>query len=175
MNFVEPIRSKELIEQMKVELRKTGERNYLLFLFGLNSGLRISDILNLKVKDVINPYGVMNSHIELKEKKTRKYKKFKINQVLAEELFSYANNMNYEDYIFKSRNGNNQPITRVQAYRILNNVAKKLKIEQFGCHSMRKTFRISLLQYDKRCSNSSRIIQPFSSFCNSSLYWYKPR
>lgn len=33
MNFVEPIRSKDLIEKMKVQLRKTGERNYLLFVF----------------------------------------------------------------------------------------------------------------------------------------------
>lgn len=140
MNFVEPIRSKEKIEQMKIELRKTGEKNYLIFLFGINVGLRISDILNLKVKDVISPYGTMNTHIELKEKKTKKVKKFKINPILAEEIKQYVCYMDYNDYLFKSRNGENQPLTRVQAYRILDNVAKKLNLEKIGTHTLRKTF-----------------------------------
>lgn len=140
MNFVEPIRRKEELEQMKTKLRKTGERNYLLFVFGINVGLRISDILNLKVKDVISPYGTMNTHIELKEKKTKKTKRFKINPILAEELKQYVSYMDYNDYLFKSRNGENQPLTRVQAYRILNNVAKKLNLEKIGTHTLRKTF-----------------------------------
>ena len=159
MNYVEPIRSKERIEQMKAELRKMGERNYLLFVFGINVGLRISDILKLKVKDVINSYGVMNSHIELIEKKTKKLKKFKVNQMLVEELQLYVRNMDYEDFIFKSRNGVNKSITRVQAYRILNDVSKKIGLEErIGTHTLRKTFGYHFYTQTKDIRNSSKVV-----------------
>lgn len=104
MNYVQPIRSKEKIEQMKEELRKNGTRDYLLFVFGINVGLRISDILKLKVKDVLNYDRTVKLHIEIIEEKTDKYKKFKINSTLGEELYKYTKSMNMEDYIFKSRN-----------------------------------------------------------------------
>ena len=45
MNFVQPIRDKRKIEEMKEELKKNGTRDYLLFVFGINVGLRISDII----------------------------------------------------------------------------------------------------------------------------------
>lgn len=44
MNFVEPIRSLEDIEKIK-NLLKNHKRDYLLFCFGINTGLRISDIV----------------------------------------------------------------------------------------------------------------------------------
>ena len=53
MNFVEPIRSLEDIEKIK-NLLKNRKRDYLLFCFGINTGLRISDILSLNVVDVLN-------------------------------------------------------------------------------------------------------------------------
>ena len=52
MNFVEPIRDKDDIQSMKDYLKAWNERNYMMFLLGINSGLRISDIINLRVKDV---------------------------------------------------------------------------------------------------------------------------
>lgn len=65
MKFVEPIRDKRKIELVKVILKKNGFRNYMLFLMGINSGLRISDILKLKVSDVRG-----KRYIEVKEQKT---------------------------------------------------------------------------------------------------------
>ncbi len=41
MNFVQPIRDKEKLEEMKEELKKSGTRNYLLFYTGINTGLRV--------------------------------------------------------------------------------------------------------------------------------------
>ena len=52
MNFVEPIRDPDDIQAMKDYLKEWNERNYMLFVFGINLGLRISDIIKLKVKDV---------------------------------------------------------------------------------------------------------------------------
>ena len=48
--------------------------------------------------------------------------------------------MDFEDYIFQSRKGANKPITRVQAYRILNSSAQKIGLEEIGTHTLRKTF-----------------------------------
>lgn len=65
MEFVEPIMDKRKIELVKVILKKNDFRDYMLFLMGINSGLRISDILKLKVSDVRG-----KQYIEVKEQKT---------------------------------------------------------------------------------------------------------
>lgn len=65
MEFVEPIRDKRKIELVKVILKENGFRDYMLFLMEINSGLRILDILKLKVSDVRG-----KRYIEVKEQKT---------------------------------------------------------------------------------------------------------
>ena len=84
MEFVEPIRDRETINLVKRILKEHGTRDYLLFLMGINSGLRISDILKLKVKDVLN-----KNYIEIKEQKTGKLKRFPITNSFKAELDEY--------------------------------------------------------------------------------------
>lgn len=145
MKIVQPIRSKTKINEMKIELKKKGTRNYLLFVTGINTGLRISDIIKLKVSDVLNENRTVKSHICIIEKKTGKRKKFKINDTLSREFAEYCKNLEMTDYLFSSRKGQNEPITRVQAYRLLNTVAEKIGLEEIGTHTLRKTFRLSFL------------------------------
>ena len=145
MKTVQPIRDKSKINEMKTELKKQGTRDYLLFVTGINTGLRISDIRTLKVSDVLNEDRTSNTHITITEKKTGKLKKFKINDSLSREFMDYTKNMKMNDYLFYSRKGINKPITRIQAYRILNTVAKKIGLEEIGTHTLRKTFRLSFL------------------------------
>ena len=140
MNYVEPIRKKSEIEAMKEELRKNGTRDYLLFVFGINAGLRISDIIKLKVEDVMDYNGEIKKHLEIREEKTKKIKRFKINPMLAEELYKYVRNLNMLDYIFQSRNWDNSHITRERAYTILNNAALNIGLQNIGTHTLRKTF-----------------------------------
>ena len=46
---VQPIRSIEKIADMKWSLKKwCGERDYIMFLIGINAGLRVSDLLNIE-------------------------------------------------------------------------------------------------------------------------------
>lgn len=135
MNIVQPIRDKKKIEEMKNTLLKSGYKNYLLFVVGINTGLRISDILNLKVYDVKN-----RSHIVINEKKTGKEKRFLINGQLRKDFEKYIMNMYDDEYIFQSRKGKNRPISRVQAYRILNKAAEQVRIQEVGTHTLRKTF-----------------------------------
>jgi len=136
MELVQPIRDKQKIEEIKSILKVNGTRDLLLFCMGINIGLRISDLLKLKVIDVKN-----KSHVEIKEQKTGKVKRFPIIgnlQVLIEE---YTKNKPLSDYLFKSRNGENKPITRVMAYMIINKACQKCGIQDnIGTHTLRKTF-----------------------------------
>lgn len=152
MEFVQPIRSKEKIEEIKAVLKENGSRDLLLFSMGINTGLRISDLLKLKVIDVRG-----KSHVEIKEQKTGKVKRFPILGNLQSMLEEYTRNKDLSEYLFKSRNGENKPITRVQAYMILNNACHKCGIQdRIGMHSLRKTFSyhhykqfhdVAILQY----------------------------
>lgn len=142
MELVQPIRDKSLIEKMKSELLRNGKRDYMIFVVGINTGLRISDILTLKVNDV------KGSHIILREEKTDKTKRINISNI-RDELDNYIDGMGDNDYLFASRKGDNKPITRVQAYRILNNVAGKIGIEEVGTHTLRKTFGYHFYQKTK--------------------------
>jgi integrase len=143
MRMVQPIRDKEKIAAMKAELLKTGRRNWFLFVFGINTGLRISDILKLKVKDVKG-----KSHLMIYEQKTGKYKRFKINRELQQHILSYTANMDDEEYLFKSLRSP-FPIKRIQAYKILNRAAKKIGISEIGTHTLRKTFGYHFYQRTK--------------------------
>ena len=52
----------------------------------------------------------------------------------------YTKNMKTGECLFKSRKGENRPITTVQAYRIISEAAKRIGLEEIGTHTMRKTF-----------------------------------
>ncbi|MEK5183319.1 tyrosine-type recombinase/integrase [Paenibacillus sp. FSL P4-0288] len=54
MEFVQPIRSVKKLLEMKTVLRSRSERDWFLMVMGINVGLRISDLLQLLVKDVRN-------------------------------------------------------------------------------------------------------------------------
>lgn len=134
MNVVEPIREKKDIVKIENYLKKNSERNFLLFVMGINSGLRISDILSLNVGDVRN-----HSHINIKEKKTHKYKKFPINSKLKLILEDYVKNKNDNQPLFLTQRKNR--LDRIQSYKILNNACLQLGLKyNIGTHSLRKTF-----------------------------------
>jgi integrase len=134
MQTVEPIRDPEKIEEIKRILKRESYRNWFLFIMGINTGLRISDLLKLQVKHVHD-----KSHILLKEQKTGKSKKFRINSSLKMYVDDYIFDMQEEDYLFPSRL-TSQPIKRVQAYKILNRTAKRVGLSSIGTHTLRKTF-----------------------------------
>ena len=77
MEFVQPIRDIKQIETIKKLLKQQSMRDYCLFVLGINSGLRISDLLKLKISDV-SEKGKVKDRIRLREKKTNKFKDFPI-------------------------------------------------------------------------------------------------
>lgn len=143
MNTVQPIRDMEKIEQIKEYLFRTNERNYILFLLGISTGLRVQDILKLKVKDL------KGSHILMRENKTGKEKRLFILPSLKKELNRYLTGRDESHYVIKSRVGLNRPITRSMAHKILQQVAKEFNIKELGTHSMRKSFGYHFYQQTK--------------------------
>ena len=137
---VEPIRDKAKIKQMHVYLQGRDPKYGLVFKFGLNTGLRISDILPLRVKDIFHGSGEFRAYLVIKEKKTKKEKKIKLNNALRKNIRSYIkdNALGHEDYLFPSKKGAH--IGRIQAYRVLKEAAELVGIENFGTHSLRKTW-----------------------------------
>lgn len=140
MNFVQPIRDKNKLEEMKEELKKSGTRNFMMFYTGINTGLRISDLVRLNRDDVRNKDGSMKTHIHITEQKTKKQKKFPIMNGLLIELEKYTRNMKEGEYLFKSQKGDNRPITTTQAYRIIVEAGANIGLTEIGTHTMRKTF-----------------------------------
>jgi integrase len=107
----------------------------MMFLVGINTGLRVGDLLRLKVDDIRD-----KKHIIIKEQKTLKNKQFLINKVLRQELTEYMKNMDNNEYLFQSRIGKNKALSRFQAYRIISSAGRKVGLERISCNSTRKTF-----------------------------------
>ncbi|MFA7056348.1 MAG: tyrosine-type recombinase/integrase [Candidatus Cloacimonadales bacterium] len=112
MNFVEPIRDVKKIERMKKLMRKEGKlKELVLFELGIKTGLRVSDILNLKWSSVFSGVGEFPSFrevITIKEQKTRKSKRFHLPDNVRKVILELweSNKLKFEDYIFLSESNN---------------------------------------------------------------------
>src|SRR3989304_3942563 len=89
MEFVQPIRDRAKIEEMKQYLKLKSLRDYTLFTLGINSGLRISDLLKLNISDVIDEKGKVIDRIDIRERKTGKAKTFPFNTNAYNALTEY--------------------------------------------------------------------------------------
>jgi len=142
MNTVGPIRDKKQIEILKIYLKSKCLRDYLLFVMGINSNLRISDLLSLKVDDVWTGKKC-KEYISLKEKKTSKFKKVMINESIVKAIKEYVKETKPQqnDFIFISRNGGNRAISRQQACNVLKNAGDYCGLEEsISPHTLRKTW-----------------------------------
>lgn len=145
MNTVEPIRDESIVLDFADYLKNKRKRDYVLFMTGVHTGLRISDILPLKVRDVRNS----DYLYYLKEQKTQKTSKVKINEELKEIFKEYIVGMRDYEYLFKKEKGKNrnEPISRQRVWQILNEAANEFEYkERIGCHTLRKTFGYLLYQ-----------------------------
>ena len=140
MELVQPIRDKEKIEQMKKYLKSHSLRDYTLFTLGINSGLRISDLLRFNIEDIVDANGKVRDRVTVREKKTSKIKTFPFSSNVIQALTEYIASIDSsQTVLFRSRKGE-KSITRQQAYRILNKAAKEIGItESIATHSLRKT------------------------------------
>lgn len=148
MNTTQPIRNPDNLRIFKdyYLTEKPHYRNYALCILGLNTALRISDILQLKWENVYDfTQKTYHTHIAVTEHKTGKTNRIAMNNTIIDVLshyFSlYKTVPSAGDYLFQSRNGTNRPLSRSQAFRIVKEAACHAGMAQnVSCHSLRKTF-----------------------------------
>lgn len=123
-------------------------RNYIFCLIGFNTAFRAEDLLQLKVKTLKKGY------YSIKERKTKKWQNFRMQNDLYKEILSFIErfNLNDSDYLFTRECKGTYPLTRQAANKtILYPAAEGIKLKQdFSVHSMRKTFAY---QYYVRTGN----------------------
>lgn len=151
----EPIKRMEDIEQISRFCIANGRyRDNMLFIVGINFGLRVSDLRMLRFSNLINSNNTFKDSFPIFEKKTRKTRKKKknryitINTAVVEAVTLYLENtpnVSLSDYMFRSRSNNgsneNEPLRAQSIDRILKGFAKDLDINvKMSTHTLRKTF-----------------------------------
>lgn len=136
---VEPIRSLNDIKAI-VKLTKSSVRDHMLLIMAINNGLRIGDLLKLKVKDVCHLK--CGDILKIKEGKTGKPNILVINKSVFKSIKLYLEKMKPDEnqYLFKSRKGKNA-ISIMHVNFLVKKWATTLHLQgNFGAHSLRKTW-----------------------------------
>lgn len=145
MSTTQPIRNLKDVQNLKnfYYNREPNLRNYTLICMGINTTLRISDLLHLKWKDV---YDFSKKdflyHLTVIEHKTKKTARIALNENAVHALKLYQksfSDISGDMYLFPGRGGT--PLSRSQAFRIIRHACDALNLaHDISCHSMRKTF-----------------------------------
>ena len=101
---VQPIRSKEQIEDMKWALKRyCSERDYILCMIGINTGLRVSDLLQLETHMILKLKRKRRKELKIKEGKTKKERMVNLTSIFN-EVYQYAQTVE-NTWLFSSRKG----------------------------------------------------------------------
>lgn len=151
--MVEAIKDMNKIKDIENYLRKHNDRDAIMFLTGIKLGLRMSDILNLRVKDVYD-----KEKIKVNQIKTGKEVLIEIPPKLRKDYKIYCKNKKMNDYLISNqRRIESSPITRDRAYNILKKVAKKFGVKNVGTHTLRKTY--GYLVYNQNEKNLALVME----------------
>ena len=146
MSTTQPIRNKKQLEQFKEYYQNTkpNPRNHILIIVGLNSALRISDLLYLTYGDLFDfNLGKWKSHIIVREQKTGKTNRIYINREIRRVIEKYVDMSQKQasDWLFSSQLQSVKPLSRYQAFRIVKEAADYAGLgPEISCHSLCKTF-----------------------------------
>lgn len=150
----EPIKNIEDINRISAYLITNNRyRDNMLFIVGINFGLRVSDLVKLRFAHLIDENNNFRRTFPILEKKTRNTRKNRKNRYItindavmdAVVLYLQHNPSNLDDYMFKSESNHGcnsgKPLDRKSVDRILKGIAEDLNINaKIATHSLRKTF-----------------------------------
>lgn len=136
---VDPIRKIEDVKSIS-KLLERSPRDRLLFVMGVNNGIRTGDLLKLKVQDVRHLKS--GDYITIKESKTKKDNVLVVNKTVYKTLRSYLDTIEPkdDDYLFKSRKGK-KPLQTKAVNRMIKIWTKAINLKgNYGSHTLRKTW-----------------------------------
>ena len=151
----DPIKDTSTLKRISDYLIRNGRyRDNMLFILGINFGLRVSDLRELKFAHLLNTDLTFKDSFPIIEQKTKNTRKKKVNRYVtinsavmdAAELYLEHHSKNLNDYLFVGENSNRSknldtPLTRRCIYNIITNIGKELNLtEKLGTHSLRRTF-----------------------------------
>lgn len=130
--------------------KQIARRNKMLFIIGINLGIRASDLRSLKWDFFFDKQDDGSLKFKkfyvlqpLKQRKQKKFVKLYFNDAVKSAINNYISEYpidNLNDYLFASRKGN-EPVVASSLWRIVKDAAAEAGIEQnIGSHSLRKTF-----------------------------------
>jgi len=121
-------------------LREVHPKYEILFRIGIETGLRVSDILAIKA-------GKVKPEMKIKEKKTGKPRLIYLPPALMSDVTTYITTQRLEKshaLIYSRPWNKHKPLSRIQAYRIMRREATEMGLKSIGTHSMRKTYAKTL-------------------------------
>lgn len=135
---VDPIRDLRDVKAIK-KLLQGNPRDLCLFVVGVNTNLRASDLLQIRagqVRDLKKPFG----EIELVERKTGKHRRVVLNEACLDSIKALLASRNYGDdeILFSGQRG---PLTVSTVNRLVKSWCRSINLKgNFGAHSLRKTW-----------------------------------
>jgi len=131
---VQPLRTETEIDDFLFCLRrnKNAHRDVFLFTLGINTGLRMSDLVKLRKKDIIH-----SKNPTIVEQKTGKKRTLYLSS-LQELIKNYTKNLTEDDYLFPNGKGGHLAVNTV--YQMFQKVSTHLGRKDIGTHTLRKTF-----------------------------------
>lgn len=139
---VEPLRREKDIKAI-IQLLSGHPRDHLLFVMGINNGIRVGDLLNIKVGDV--RYLKSGQVHQITESKTKKKNVVVINKSVRKALDTYfsnsTNQIENHHYLFRSRKGENFPLSVQAVHGLVKKWTQTINLKgNYGTHTLRKTW-----------------------------------
>ena len=141
----DPIRSYEDFSAIQNYFLSQGKiRDYALWTIGVSLGLRISDLLSLKIKSILNEDKTFRKRIFVIEQKTSKLNNCLITDSVIQAATKYFDSIEWDfdldDFLFKSYKTKGK-MYEEYGWKILSDAGKALNLPiVIGSHTMRKSF-----------------------------------
>lgn len=181
----EPIKNVEDIYRISNWYKQQNRyRDNMLFIVGINFGLRVSDLLRLRFCDLIDEDFTFKPSFLILEKKTqntrkkRKNRYVAINDAVVEAVTLYLqhNTCKMDDFLFRSESNNgkshNKAMTKMSVERVLKAAASACDLDmKMSTHSLRKTFGYHQMLMSGNSSRKLLVLQKMfgHSTCEQTL------
>lgn len=116
-------------------------KHYLMCRLALETGLRIGELLNVKIKHIYNKKSFMALTLKQTSTKYREMPLKKGTQKLIRKMFR---DKDLNKLVFGGRHNKKKPMRTAAAWRIIKEIMSICDLEHYNCHSLRHTFAMNM-------------------------------